>query len=345
MVGIVEKLGLNVRELKRGDRVVSSFQIACGECSYCKQKLSSMCDKTNPSKVQELMYGQAFGGIYGYSHFTGGYAGGQAEYVRAPRAEFNLLKIPDTVPDEKALYVSDIIPTSYHSVVCANIKKDDTVAIWGLGPIGLCAAKWSKLMGAKTVVCIDNVPDRLSRATHLGCKVINFESVESVVDEIYKLVPQGVDASIDAAAFRYSKGVLHKVQRGLGLETDTSEIVNEAIKATKKFGSIALIADYVGYANQFLIGGVMEKGINLRGCGQAPVQKYWKEIMDKVESGEFDPTFILSHRFPLDEFKELYKAFDEKKGGIEKVFVETRFSGKVAKGTPKLSHVSDILSE
>lgn len=155
MVGIVEKLGLNVRELKRGDRVVSSFQVACGECSYCKQKLSSMCDKTNPSKVQELMYGQAFGGIYGYSHFTGGYAGGQAEYVRAPRAEFNLLKIPDTVPDEKALYVSDIIPTSYHSVVCANIKKDDTVAIWGLGPIGLCAAKWSKLMGAKTVVCID----------------------------------------------------------------------------------------------------------------------------------------------------------------------------------------------
>lgn len=339
--GIVEDVGSSVQNFKKGDRVVSSFQIGCGECDYCRDNLSSMCDKTGTSKVQEEMYGVTFSGIYGYSHFTGGYAGGQAEYVRAPRADYNLLKIPDIVPDEKALYLSDIVPTSYHSVVCANVKKGDIVAIWGLGPIGLCAVRWAQLKGAKRVIGIDNIESRLSKAESMGCKVVN--SKYDIAKEILDIVPGGVDASIDAAGFRYSNKVVHNIQRTLGLETDTSEIINEAIKSTRKFGSIALVADYVGYANQFLIGGIMEKGITLRGCGQAPVQKYWHELLDKIETGLFDPTFILTHRFAIEEFKELYQAFDEKKGGIEKVFVQTKFSSPPSEGTPALSHVNELL--
>lgn len=344
--GIVEEIGPNVKNLKPGDRVVASFQIACGHCRYCEQRLTSACDNTGPSKLQQDMYGDTFSGIYGYSHFTGGYAGGQAEYVRAPKADFNLLKIPNNVPDEKALYLSDIIPTSYHSVVSAEVKEGDVVAVWGLGPIGLLAANFAKLKGAARVIGIDNVPERLAKAEKIiGIDVINFDEQKNVVDAIRDIAPNGVDSSIDAAAFRYAKSFLHKAQRALGLETDSSEILNEMIQATKKFGTISLIADYVGYANQFLIGAVMEKGLTLRGCGQAPVQRYWEELLEKIETGEFDPSFILTHRFDITEFKELYKAFDLKKGGIEKVFVQTKFSAPPAPGTPALSKVSTLFEE
>ena len=236
-----------------------------------------MCDKTNSSSVQEKLYGKPFAGLFGYSHFAGGFAGGQAEWVRCPFGDANLLKIPEGVPDEKALYLSDIIPTSYHSTVCAEVGKDKSVAIWGAGPIGLYAAKWSKLAGARRVIVIDNVPERLAVAKNkIGCDVINFDEDSDVVAAIYKLEPDGVDCGIDAAAFRYTKGILHTVQRAVGLETDSSEIVNEALRAVRKFGHISLVADYAALTNQFLIGALMEKGITLRGTGQAPVQNYWK---------------------------------------------------------------------
>lgn len=297
-----------------------------------------MCDKTNSSSVQAKLYGKPFAGLFGYSHFAGGFAGGQAEYVRCPFGDTNLLKIPDSVPDEKALYLSDIVPTSYHSVVCAEVKEGKSVAIWGAGPIGLLAAKWSKLEGASRVIIIDKVPERLAFAKEkIGCDIINFDEQKDVIDAIYKLEPDGVDCCIDAAAFRYTKGILHTVQRAVGLETDSAEIVNECIVAVRKFGNIALVADYAGLTNQFNIGALMEKGITLRGTGQAPVQKYWKMLLGKIESGEFDPTMILSHRFKIDEFRELYEAFDRKEMGIMKTFVETRFSAPRAEGTPVLS--------
>lgn len=311
---------------------------SCGKCKYCKEGLSSMCDKTNSSSLQEKLYGKPFAGLFGYSHFAGGFAGGQAEYVRCPFGDTNLLKVPDSVPDEKALYLSDIVPTSYHSVICAEVSEGKSVAIWGAGPIGLLAAKWSKLAGARRVIVIDNVEARLLLAKDkIGCDVINFDGYSDVVGAIYKLEPDGVDCAIDAAAFRYTKGILHSVQRAIGMETDSSEIVNEALRAVRKFGTISLVADYAAMTNQFLIGALMEKGITLRGAGQAPVQKYWKDLMKKVEAGVFDPTIILTHRFKLDEFRELYEAFDKKEMGIMKTFVETRFSNPRAQGTPVLS--------
>jgi len=297
-----------------------------------------MCDTTNSSSVQEKLYGKPFAGMFGYTHFAGGFAGGQAEFVRCPFGDINLLKIPDSVPDEKALYLSDIVPTSYHSVVCAEVEKGKSVAIWGAGPIGLLAARWSKLAGASRVIVIDQVPERLALAKDtIGCDVINFDEQNDVVAAIYKLEPDGVDCGIDAAAFRYTKGILHAVQRAVGLETDSSEVLNEALQAVRTFGHISLVADYAATTNGLLIGAVMEKGITIRGCGQAPVQKYWKDLLKKIKSGEFDPTLILSHRFKIDELVELYEAFDKKENGIMKTFVETRFSAPRAEGTPELS--------
>lgn len=340
-MGIVDEVGSAIKNVKKGDRVVASFQIACGSCKYCKEGLSSMCDTTNTSTIQQKLFGKPFAGMFGYSHFTGGFAGGQAEYVRCPFGDVNLLKIPDSVPDEKALFLSDIIPTSYHAVQCAEVKEGKTVAIWGLGPIGLYACKWSKLAGARRVIAIDNIPERLSVAKTLGCDVINFNEADKetngVVNAIYALEPHGVDSCIDAAAFRYTKTILHTVQRAVGLETDSSEILNEALRAVRKFGVISIVADYAAYTNQFLIGALMEKGVTLRGTGQAPVQMYWKDLLKKVESGEFDPTIILSHRFSIEEFPELYAAFDKKEMGIMKTFVQTRFSSPPAPGTPQLS--------
>jgi len=336
-MGIVDEVGSAITQVKKGDRVVASFQIACGTCKFCKEGLSSMCDKTNSSSVQEKLYGKPFAGLFGYTHFAGGFAGGQAEYVRCPFGDTNLLKIPDSVPDEKALYLSDIVPTSYHSVVCAEVEKGKSVAIWGAGPIGLLAAKWSKLAGARRVIVIDRVPERLALARDtIGCDIINFEEQTDVVAAIYKLEPDGVDCGIDAAAFRYTKGLLNTVQRAVGLETDSSEILNEALQAVRKFGTISLVADYAATTNGFLVGALMEKGITLRGTGQAPVQKYWKDLLKKIEKGEFDPTIILSHRFKIDEFRELYDAFDKKEDGIMKTFVETRFSAPRSVG-PELS--------
>jgi threonine dehydrogenase-like Zn-dependent dehydrogenase len=279
-------------------------------------------------------------GLFGYSHFTGGYAGGQAEYARVPFADNNLLKIPDSVPDEKALYLSDIIPTSYQAVLCAEVEKGNSIAIWGLGPIGLLAAQWSRHFGARRIIAIDNVPERLALAKDkFNCDVINFDEQKDVVSAIYGLEPQGVTNAIDAAAFRYSKSVSHAIQRAMCLETDTPEILNEALRATRKFGTIALVADYAATTNGLLIGAIMEKGLTVRGTGQTPVQKYWHDMLAKVESGEFDPTTVLTHRYKIEDLAEVYAIFDRKEGGVLKTFVQTKFSRPKAEGTPELTRL------
>jgi len=330
-MGIVDEVGPEVRKLKKGDRVVVSFQIACGECSYCQQKLSSMCERTNASALMGAMYGSQAAktndaGFFGYSHFTGGFPGGQAEYARVPIADVNCLKIPDDVPDEDVLYLSDVLPTSYHAVVDTGVGKGDVVGVWGLGPIGQCVIRFAFLKGAKRVIAIDNVPYRLDMARTAGAEVINFAEVKDIPAKIYEMVDIGLDVAIDCGTFHEPKSMLHKAEKALMLETDSSEIHNEMIKSVRKMGRCGVIAAYAGFTNQFNIGALMEKGIRFIGNGQAPVHKYWEELLyDYIIPKKFDPKFMISHRVPIEEMDQLYAAFDARVGGVEKVFVQTRF--------------------
>ena len=208
-MGVVDKVGPSVHKIKPGDRVVASFQIACGQCRFCKQKISSMCERTNNSSVENAMYGNRTAGILGYSHFTGGYAGGQAEYVRLPFGDVNLLKIPEGVSDEQALYLSDVLPTSYHCVVDTGVQEGDVVGIWGMGPVGLLVAQWAFLKGAKRVIGIDsNWRLDYCKSKLMKLETINFKQVKSVKSEIDKLVPGGLDVALECAAgiiFNYHK--------------------------------------------------------------------------------------------------------------------------------------------
>lgn len=347
-MGIVDQVGPNVHNLTQGQRVVASFQIACGDCEFCKKNISSMCDKTNDSSLQKAMYGTTDAGFFGYSHFTGGYAGGQAEYVRVPKGNVNLLPVPDSVPDEQALYLSDILPTSYHAVVDTGVEKGDTVAIWGLGPIGICAAYFAKSKGASRVIGIDSVPFRLSWAAEkLGIETINFKEHKDVPARIRELAgDKGVDVAIDAGSFHEPKTLTHKVQKFLMLETDVPETLNEMLLSVRKMGRCGMIAAYAGYANGVNIGALMEKGIRLIGNGQAPVHLYWKEILEEyLMSGAFDPSIVVTHRVPLEDMPQLYAAFDKRVDGLEKVIVDTKFTeqyGKRGKACPPLTRVDSI---
>ncbi|KAF9528680.1 GroES-like protein [Crepidotus variabilis] len=346
-MGIVDKVGPNVTNIKVGQRVVASFQIACGDCHFCKQKLSSFCDWTNNSPLQAKLYGQRDAGFFGYSHITGGFPGGQAEFVRVPKGNVNLLPIPDEVPDEKAIYLSDIIPTSYHAVVDTGVKDGDVVGIWGLGPIGMYAAKWAQLKGASRVIGIDRVPERLAMAKEkLGIETIDFSVHSDVPKKILELFPRGLDVAIDCGTFHEPKTMMHKVQKMMMLETDNPETINEMIVSVRKMGRAGIIAAYSGFANGVNVGALMEKGVRLIGNGQAPVHLYWEELLrDYIMTGKFDPTFILTHRVPIEDMAKLYAAFNQRVAGVEKVFVQTQFSSLPSPGCPKLSRVDEWSSK
>jgi len=345
-IGIIDELGPGLASsgLRVGDRVVIAFPISCGKCRFCKQKLTTACETTNASGLMQKLYGTTIVGVYGYSHLLGGYAGCQAEYIRVPFADQNVLQIPDTVPDEKALYISDIVSTSYHAVFDTGVEEGDVVGVWGLGPIGLLVCQWlRRTFRASRIIAVDHVPARLQLAREKwGVEIVDFAEVgkelgmDGVVKKVLEMCPGGLDKAIDCAGFRYRKSFIHKVQAAVGLETDQPEVLNEMIRSVRKFGSIGVIADYAGTMNGFLMGGVMEKGIRLIGNGQAPVQKYWHDLLRKIETGEHDPTVILTHRFPFEKCAEVYYAFDEKREGMMKTFLETKASFPRAEGTPEL---------
>ncbi|KAG8888576.1 hypothetical protein FRB99_004108, partial [Tulasnella sp. 403] len=271
------------------------------------------------------------------------FPGGQAEYVRVPFGDKNCLPIPESVVDEQALFLSDILPTSYHCVVDTGVTKGNVVGIWGLGPIGLCAARWCQLKGAKRIIGIDQVPSRLKIAQErLGIEVIDFSKDMDVVKKIYELEPAGLDCALDCGTFHEPKSLIHKAQKLLMLETDVPETINECLLAVKKMGRIGIIAAYAGYANGVNVGALMEKGIRLIGNGQAPVHLYWEEILnDYLIPGKFDCSLVVTHRVPLKDMAELYHAFDKRPPGVEKVFVETQFSNAPSPGYPKTTRVSE----
>jgi threonine dehydrogenase-like Zn-dependent dehydrogenase len=320
-MGFVEAIGPEVKNLKIGDRVVVGFPIACGKCWYCKNGHFTCCDCTNPSKEMEKLYGHRISGMFGYSHLTGGYDGGQAEYARVPYADVNCLHVPSEVPDEKLLFLSDVVCTGWHATECGKVSPGQTVVVWGCGPVGLMALMWAKFKGANRIIGIDAVPFRLEMAREkLGAEVINFAE-RDVLQALKEMVPGGPDVCIDAVGFRFPKSLLHKMQRALKLETDAPSVLEEMIMACRKAGYIGIVGDYFAYTNQYPIGAFMEKGLNMSG-GQAPVQRYWKQLLGYIESGKVDPSFIITHRMPLEEAREAYKIFDTKEDNAIKILLK-----------------------
>ncbi|MCJ1403062.1 hypothetical protein MMC11_006285 [Xylographa trunciseda] len=342
--GRVLEWGSEVTKFKKGDRVVASFQIACGECMYCKQKLSSQCERTNDNTIENAMYGGRTAGMFGYSHFTGGFAGGQAEYVRVPFGDVNLLPLPDNVPDEKGLYLSDVLCTSWNCVVDTGVKEGDVVAIWGAGPIGQMAAEMSFTNGAKRVILIDGGPAawRLDFVKEKIPKIetLNFSTLpkgQSVTSMLKEMEHGGPDVALECVAGEYAKGWAHYFEMLLGAETDTSEILNEMITSVKSFGRCGITGVYVGYTNHFNIGSLMERGVRLIGNGQAPVHLYWEKLLSMIQEGKTDPLMMLSHRVDVSELDTVYDIFNKRGDHMQKVFVQTKFSDPAAPGTPALT--------
>jgi len=342
--GKVDKVGPAVKNLKPGQRVVCSFQIACGSCMYCQRKLSSQCLNTNDNKIENAMYGGRTAGMLGYSHFTGGFAGGQAEYVRVAYGEVNLLPLPDDVPDEKGLYLSDILSTSWNCVVDTGVKEGDVVAIWGAGPIGQMAAEMSFMNGAKRVIVIDGGPAawRLDylKSKYPKIETLNFTDLpkgESVTSQLKKMEKEGPDVALECAAGEYAKGWAHFFEMLTGAETDTSELLNEMITSVKAFGRCGVTGVYVGFTNHFNIGSLMERGIMLKGNGQAPVHLYWEKLLKMIQSGELEPLNMVSHRVRMEDVDKVYMKYNDRMEGMQKVFVQTKFSDPPCAGSPELT--------
>jgi len=319
-VGVVEEVGPGVKNIQKGDRVVISAVIACGECVYCKRQEWSCCDTTNTSERQEALYGHNTGALFGYSHMVGGYDGCQAEYVRVPYADVNLFQIPSNISDKQALCIADIACTSYHGTELGEVKTGDTVVVFGCGPVGLLTQMWAKYRGARIVVAIDIDPQRLAFAkSKFGVEIVNSKE-EDPLEAVEKLIPGGPDTVIDCVGFRFPEGFLHKLELKLKMETDAPNIVNTAIKMVRKNGKITLIGDYFGYTNHFNIGALMEKHLTMNG-GQLWPQKYQKKIFEAMAKGEIDPTVVLTHTYPLSKGDEAYKAMNNHANGMIKPLV------------------------
>jgi threonine dehydrogenase-like Zn-dependent dehydrogenase len=328
-MGVVDDVGPECKNFKKGDRVVVSAVIICGQCDNCKKGKVSLCHHTNPNPGLDEMYGDRLSGIFGYSHLLGGFDGGQAEYIRVPLGDNNLLKVADNLPDEKVLFLSDIACTGWHANELGEVGNGDVVCVWGLGPVGQMACMWAKFRGASRVIGIDCIPDRLRLAEQkLGIETINF-SERDTITAVRQMIPGGPDVVIEAVGFRFPKSLTHAVLKGLKLETDVPDVLTECIKCVKLGGRVSIVGDYLGTTDNFPIGALMEKGLTFRGS-QVYVQKYWKELLGYIESGKVDPSFVVSTHMPLEKGDEAYKLFDNHQ--TMKIVLKTPF-GMQASGT------------
>jgi threonine dehydrogenase-like Zn-dependent dehydrogenase len=327
-MGEVVDVGRNVKNLKVGDRVVVPFPIACGNCNACKAELYSCCENSNPNRaIPEKMMGHSPAGIFGYSHLTGGYAGGQAEYARVPFADVGPIKVPNGLTDDQVLFLSDILPTGWMGADMANIKPGDVVAVWGCGPVGQFAIASAYLMGAERVYAIDRFPYRLQMAREkCGAITINYEEVESVVETLTELTGgRGPDACIDAVGLEaHSHGLeyaLDRTKQALKMTTDRIAAVRQAIMSCKNGGTVSIIGVYGGFVDKFPLGSVMNRSLTIR-AGQCHVQKYMPTLLDKIQNGEIDPSFVISHRLPLADAAKGYEIFVNKVDNCEKVVLK-----------------------
>ena len=327
-MGEVVEVGRGNSRLKIGQRVVVPFVIACGQCYFCQQQQYSACDNSNPAEtadMSEFLYGYPMTGAFGYSHLTGGYAGGQAEYVRVPYSDVGPIVIPDGIDDDKVLFLSDILPTGWMAAENCEIKPTDTVAVWGCGPVGLFAVQSAFVLGAHRVIAIDHHPHRLDLAKALGAEVINFEEVEVREALVEMTGGIGPDACIDAVGMEShgvtADSVMDKVKAAVKLVTDQTHGLRQVILACRKGGRISIPGVYGGVTDKFPIGALMEKGLSVK-SGQTHVQKYMPQLLQMILDGKLDTTFLISHRMSLEEAPTGYKMFKERQNEVTKVVLK-----------------------
>jgi len=327
-MGEVVETGPEVSNLKEGDRVVVPFPIACGNCTPCREGFTSLCENSNPNaRLAEKMFGAPTCGIFGYSHLTGGFAGGQAEYVRVPFADVGPLKIENGIPDDSVLFLSDILPTGYMGAEFCEIKPGDVIAVWGAGPVGQFAAASAKLLGAERVIVIDRFEYRLRIVRErVAAETLNYEEVDHVPEALKELTGgRGPDACIDAVGMEsHHHGPLYaydRVKQAARLETDRPFALREAIMSCRSGGIVSVIGVYGGLVDKFPMGAVMNRGLTIK-SGQCHVHRYMRPLLDRIEAGEIDPRFVITHMLPLDKAPEAYEIFKNKQDDCLKVVLK-----------------------
>lgn len=322
-MGEIVAVGKEVRNRRIGERVVVPFTISCGQCWYCEHQLYSACDNSNPNAwMAEKVYGFSAAGLYGYSHMYGGYAGGQAQYARVPFADVGPVTIPDGIPDEQVLFLSDIFPTGYMAAENCDIHPGDVVAVWGCGPVGQFAIRSAFLLGAERVIAIDRIPERLRMARDGGAETINYVD-EDVVDTLKeKTGGRGPDACIDGVGLEAHgttiDAKLDHAKHVVRLATDRIHALREAIQSVRKGGTVSIPGVYGGFVDKFPLGAAFAKGITMK-MGQTHVQRYLQPLLERVQRGEIDPSFVITHRLPLADAPHGYEVFRNKEDHCVKV--------------------------
>jgi threonine dehydrogenase-like Zn-dependent dehydrogenase len=325
-MGEVVEVGSAVSNLSVGDRVVVPFPISCGNCFFCEREQFSLCENSNPNaKLAEKFWGHSPAGIFGYSHLLGGYAGGQAEYVRVPFADIGPVKVPDSLDDEKVLFLSDILPTGYMAAENCNIQPGDTVAVWGCGPVGLFAIQSARLLGAARVIGIDRFPERLELARQAGAETIDYDE-EDVLTTLSDITGgRGPDSCIDAVGMEaHMHGAHHaydRMKQALRMETDRPGVLRQALQACRNGGTVSVPGVYGGLVDKIPFGAIVNKALTVK-SGQTHVQHYMKPLLARIESGEIDPSFIITHRIGMDDVPDAYAMFRNKENRCVKVVIQ-----------------------
>jgi threonine dehydrogenase-like Zn-dependent dehydrogenase len=328
-MGVVVDVGREVTRLRKGDKVVVPFTISCGHCFFCQKGLYSCCDNSNPNAwLAEKFYGESPAGLFGYSHMLGGYAGGQAQYVRVPYADVGPLKVPNDIDDEKVLFLSDIFPTGYMAAENCNIQPGDVIAIWGCGPVGQFAIRSAQLLGAERVIAIDRIPERIRLAQQSGAEVINYEECDDVIEELkYRTGGRGPDACIDAVgmeAHGTTVGAIYdEIKTRTMMATDRPNVLRQAIQVCRKGGVVSIPGVYGGMLDKIPFGAAMNKALTLK-MGQTHMQKYMQPLFERVMNNEIDPSFVITHRVPLRNAPEMYKTFRDKQDHCIKVVLDPK---------------------
>jgi len=341
-MGEIVEVGGEVKTLAVGDRVVVPFAIACGACHYCRTGLWSLCDNSNPNAAAlETLYGSAGGGLFGYSHLYGGYAGGQAEYVRVPFADVGPLPVPPELPDDKVLFLSDIFPTGYMAAENCGIKPGDAVAVWGCGPVGLFAIRSAFMLGADRVFAIDRFPERLTLAETFGkAETLNYEALDVVEEMRTRTAGRGPDACIDAVgmeAHGTTVGALvDRAKHAVRLATDRPHVLRQAIQACRKGGIVSIPGVYGGFLDKVPLGAAFAKGLTLR-MGQTHAHRYLRPLLERIAQGQIDPSLIITHRLTLDEAPRGYEMFRDKADGCVKVVLSPAAQGGMGGERPPCS--------